>query len=351
VAGDFNRDGRLDLATGNQNTNAASVLWNETAFNTAGFSFDRLRLGTLSPSAGSRNEAWPADFDEDGRLDLVVTADFVKNGRRLDVLLTGRALVPLSFDHFFDGFSTADFNNDAHADVVVWQGFPDAIISVFFGDGRGRFSPAVQTAVPLVFFEGDIGELNGDGIADLVFNVYNPTSPSYSVRLLWGIGDGTFRQGTRLPTRMDSPTVVDATRDDKMDIVGVAIGELFVWAGNGAGSFRIESTTPWGEEFVDSVELGDLNADGFLDVVTSSQQGVRVALGNANGFVAPLVYPDLGEPFVNWRNVAIADITMDGHLDLVSDSGRIARGLGDGTFAPPDWFAYEGAHVHGRLHA
>jgi hypothetical protein len=95
AAGDFNHDGRLDLATGNQNAGAASILWNETAFNTVGFSFGRTRLGTVSNSAGSRNEAWPADFDEDSRLDVVVTADLVKNGRRLDVLLTGRALVPL----------------------------------------------------------------------------------------------------------------------------------------------------------------------------------------------------------------------------------------------------------------
>jgi hypothetical protein len=253
---------------------------------------------------------------------------------------------PAAVDHFFDGFSTADFNNDGHADVIVWQGYPDTIISVFFGDGRGRFSPAVQTAVPLTFFEGVIGELNGDGIVDLVFSAFNPAAPSDSVQMLWGIGDGTFRQGTRIPSRMDSPTVVDANRDGKMDIVGVTTGELVVWAGNGAGSFRIASTAPWNEEFVDAVELGDLNADGFLDVVTSSQQSVRVALGNVTGFGSPAVYPELGEPFVNWRNVAIADITLDGHPDLVSDSGSIARGLGDGTFAAADRLAYEGSHVH-----
>jgi FG-GAP-like repeat len=346
AAADFNRDGRLDLATGNQNASAASVLRNGTAFDTAGFSFGRIQLGTVSPSRGGRNEAWPADFDEDGRLDVLVTADFVTAGRRLDVLLTGRGLVPLPFDHFFDGFSTADFNNDSHADVIVWQGYPDAIISVFFGDGRGRFSPAVQTAVPLVFWEGVIGELNGDGIPDLVFNAFDPAAFSDAIQMLWGAGDGTFRRGTRIPSRIDSPTVVDANRDGKMDVVGVTESGLIVWAGNGAGGFRIASTTPWGDLFVDSVALGDLNADGFLDVVTSSQDGVRVALGTATGFGTPTDYPHLGEPFVNSRNVAIADITMDGHLDLVSDTGSVVRGLGDGTFAEPDRFAYDGTHVH-----
>ena len=46
VAGDFDRDGRIDLATGNQDAASATLLWNDTTFDTAAFSFSRLSYGT-----------------------------------------------------------------------------------------------------------------------------------------------------------------------------------------------------------------------------------------------------------------------------------------------------------------
>jgi FG-GAP-like repeat len=72
VAGDFNRDGRLDLATGNQNSNAASVLWNETAFNTAGFSFG-LERSRLRQEAGTKR----------GRRTSTKTADSTSLSQRI----------------------------------------------------------------------------------------------------------------------------------------------------------------------------------------------------------------------------------------------------------------------------
>jgi hypothetical protein len=355
VAADFNRDGRVDLATGNEMAGAATILWNSTAFDPAGFSFSRLSLGTPSWSWGSANQAWPADFNGDGQLDVVTRADWMTaGGRQLHVLLTAGPVVPLSIDHYLNDFIVDDFNDDGHADVLTWQGQDPFVITVFLGDGRGGFSKAPPTTANARLWEGSTGDLDLNGTADLVFSGYDPAAASYVVQVLWGSGDGTFVPGVRItsPGFLSAPRIADVNRDGKPDVIALAAGAavgwewpqpaLTVWFGDGTGGLRDGWSTPWGHPWADALVFGDLDHDGYVDAVTSSQHGVRVSFGGASGFEPPQVIPLSG----NWVNIAIADITLDGIPDLVSDSGVIFRGLGDRAFAPPDAFAFEGSRVH-----
>ena len=40
---------------------------------------------------------------------------------------------------FLDGWTVADFNNDGNPDVLLAQGYPTTVISVFLGNGQGGF--------------------------------------------------------------------------------------------------------------------------------------------------------------------------------------------------------------------
>jgi FG-GAP-like repeat len=90
------------------------------------------------------------------------------------------------------------------------------------------------------------------------------------------------------------------------------------------------------------IATGDVNGDGFLDLVTSNEStsNISVLLGDGKGDFAPaLVFPTGSQP----RSIALADFNRDGKLDVVTanfGSGTISVlfGNGDGTFQAPQDF-------------
>ena len=349
AAADFDRDGRLDLASGNEYASAVTVLSNETAFSRAGYAFERLSIGESSGSFGGANQAWPADFNEDGQLDVLTLASWRIVPRSLSVLLTGGPTLLLGVGHFIDSFAVGDYNNDGHADVLVWQGYETAIMSVFLGKGDGTFTRAPATTSALRFWRGgdSAGDLNGDGNLDLVFVGYDPATRTGVLQTMNGVGDGTFRQGARvaIADSVTLPRIADVNRDGKPDVAAVLQRTLTVWFGDGAGGLRAASSTPWPFWSADSFELADINHDGFLDVCMSSGLSMVVGLGSDNGF-APggLVALDTG-PTSSWVHLGLADVNLDGRLDVVTDTGVILRGRGDGTFHEPELFEVDGIRI------
>ena len=220
AAADFDSDGLIDLATGNQDANSATLLWNDTAFDTAAYSFSRMSFGTPGSTLGGSGAA-PADFNEDGKIDVVIKPDFTV-GRILQVFLTDGPIVTLEMPFFSGGFGVGDFNRDGHADVMVGSIDTNLVqLWIFLGDGRGQFTPAPETRLSVPFRGLALGDLNGDATPDLAVLSYDSTISSYYVRLLIGTGDGTFTLGTRVNTSgtfSAAPTFADVNRDGKMDL-------------------------------------------------------------------------------------------------------------------------------------
>jgi len=179
------------------------------------------------------------------------------------------------------------------------------------------------------------GDVNGDGVLDLIVaNSYAcapPLCSTGSVGVLLGNGDGSFEppraysSGGRATV---SVAVGDVTADGLLDVVVANFwaseldrtrGTISVLRGNGDGSFKEPTSYSSGGYGASAVAVADVDRNGNPDVVVANQTGgVGVLLGNGDGtFRTAVTYADGPE---YGHSVAIADVNGDGAPDLVLGS-------------------------------
>ena len=293
-------------------------------------------LARADYATGSASDAVVVgDFNRDGKLDIAVANSgnstvgvFLGNGDG-----TFQAQVDYPAPGFLNGMAAGDFNADGKLDLVTVTDIGEAWILI--GNGDGTF----QAATFASYTGSDatsaaVGDFNGDGKLDLVV-----TDATSGVSILLGNGDGTF-QSPRYDYLPDPPTSVavgDFNGDGKLDLVLVMPGPDFVSVllGNGDGTFQLP--IEYQVDFAAFVATGDFNGDGKLDLVVAnagSTPRVNVLLGAGDGtFAYPVPYAVGANP----KTIAIGDFNGDNKLDLaVADSGSntasVLLGNGDGTF-------------------
>jgi hypothetical protein len=191
------------------------------------------------------------DFNGDGRSDLAVTTGFT-NGNVLVFLGSGDGTfqpgVQLATGANPSSVAVSDFNGDGKLDLAVAnQGFLDTSstnVSVLLGNGDGTFQSAVNYSAGFSPSAVAVGDFNSDGRSDLaVANAGIQTNYVYyirgSVSVLLGNGDGTFRPGVNYGegTSPFSALVSDFNDDGKLDLAVVGFdGNVSVLFGNGDGT-------------------------------------------------------------------------------------------------------------------
>lgn len=349
IAGDFNRDGNLDLVE--LNRSADMTVWTGRGNGI----FNASQSWSLPPSPGA---VAVGDANNDGHPDLLM---FTRGNNEI-FLTTVLGAPGAKFGAPFESFATeanvlvtGDFNEDGKLDVVAAEGFGDkATFLAGQGDGTLRasasflVSPSTESAVQLV-----TADFNNDHHLDLV-SVSGTLTPVLG--LLPGNGDGTFGAEQKINGGPAPAWVAvgDFNGDGNLDMVvanpGRGTGVLDLLLGNGDGTFRPPSQVNIGASQPLSVAVADLNGDDKLDLLVlngATPETALVLLGNGDGtFQSPMApIPINSNAFYQ---IAIADLNGDGKLDMVvvlentSDNLEVFLGNGDGTFQPAQIYSVGG---------
>jgi hypothetical protein len=347
VSADFNNDGKLDLATSSfddaGNGSVSVVLGNGN--------------GTFKPAQTFATGPYvfslaAGDFNGDGKIDLATANQdvFTDTGENDVSILLGNgdgtfaAAVPLSASNAYSwAITTGDLNADGKLDLVVTSddGYGVDTVSVLLGHGDGSFAASINLDTFYgLLYSPTLADFNSDGKLDLAAAGWN----MYGALVFMGNGDGTLQEPLFFENDTgagsNSLTAGDFNADGKIDLVttNYASNSASVFLGNGAGDFTLPRTFSAGNA-PGSATAADVNADGKLDlVVTNGSFGgaVSVLLGKGDGGLAAPITIATGGSYPS--SLVVADFSGDGRPDAAAannGSSNVAVMLNDGNWTVP----------------
>jgi len=338
VVGDVDADGFADVAM-----HAFTTTWSLNAYFSAGTGTSFTQVGPL-PTAGDGLSI--GDLDGDGRPDLVTS----RSGFLAVLVHTGpRLFAALPEVRTATNFSvTGDFDADGLQDLVLL----DRDNAAYLGHGDGTIDRFRIDAgdLPTAVATADLDE-NGDPDLVAVTMGLNP-----HVSVVAGHGDGSFATRVDYPiaSQPDSVTVCDVDGDGHQDVASMsrpnAPGVLSVLYGAGDGTLMPAVTLAGLGSYPDGLRCADLNRDGRGDLVYFDLDAspVSVVLGREDRAVGPETHYTGGS--VN-RFVEVGDVNEDGFADLVvgGDGLGYLAGNGQGTFGPMQGISADTAIRGGAL--
>jgi hypothetical protein len=317
ITGDFNGDGKLDLAAAVGGSNQVSVSMGNGD-------------GTFQPAveyAVGENPSGIAagDFNGDGKLDLAVTNT---GSDDISVLLNsgdGTFQTPVQYPAGDDpvGIVAGGFTGDERLDLAVLdsQG-----LQVLLGNGDGTFQPP-ETVIAGVGGSLVAADFTGNGRTDLA------VSGGAGVQVLLSNGDGTFR----LPEIVAGPggalVAVHFTGNGRTDLAVSDGAGVQVVSSNGDGTFQPAETVAAGVG--GALVAGDFTGNGRTDLAVVNGDGaLLVFLANSDGTFQPQATYTVGQYA---HPIVAGDFTGSGRSDLAVENERdgtlsVLLANGDGTF-------------------
>ncbi|MCK4445203.1 MAG: VCBS repeat-containing protein, partial [Thermoplasmata archaeon] len=345
ILADFNNDGNLDLAgTG------SVYLGNGGAGGSMTWTFDS--------NVGAWFAATAADFNLDGRLDIVTGAGNGVNvymgdgGATGNIIWTDSSTGLPGFGAFWES-AVGDINHDGKPDIVC----ADRTNGIKAWTGNGMTGPMASwtdassgTGLPELepYASVDIGDMNHDGNLDIVSTAFYSDN---GVRAWLGNGGaGGSMVWTENSNGLDTNTgsylgvkLRDVNDDGDLDIFAAHFGGngLRLWMGDGGAGGTMDWTEmstglPSGN-YID-IDAGDYNNDGTIDFAVGKNLGVEIWQNDRLDFtIDTYASASINLPITDvWADVQFADVNHDGKLDIGFTSFQnqglgIRVYLGDGT--------------------
>ena len=313
------------------------------------------RSGPVTSLQTSQSVLAAGDFNKDGKVDVAVTDS--ASGLIYILLGNGDGTFKQASQYQIGLFGGAismfveDFDGDGNPDIVFAQGHPDALfleaytqtVGVLFGNGDGTFAGAPAYIVPGSPTSMVAADFNGDGKPGLAI-----AGQPGQIAILTGAGGGRFQAGTTLSGAGGGTytglAAGDLNGDGKIDLaINGGQGDATVYLGNGDGTFQAPQAVAAGGNDSSFVALGDFNNDHKLDLAVAhhDSNSVTIVPGHGDGtFGAGATFPVGSKPTF----LVAGDFNRDGNLDLAvvnsgsifmsNDTGglSILLGKGDGTF-------------------
>lgn len=275
--GDFDNDSHIDLAFANHERKFLTVLSGNGTGNFTPAQFSPFRVEVLPHTHGIAT----GDFNNDGRLDLAT--DSWANDQ-IEILFgdpsSGFKTPGMFFkagDHPYQRLRAADINQDGKADIITTNLEGDNT-TILLGDGEGNFSEAKGSPFPC----GDspfglaIGDVSADGKPDLAI-INSPASTAdrtgkNGLTVLYGDGSGKFTamkgspyEAGKIPNRV---AIGDVNGDGVNDIVvsDNDDNKIYLFLMNKNKSVQTSSSITVGNH-PKGIAIVDLNSDGKAEIL------------------------------------------------------------------------------------
>jgi Ca2+-binding RTX toxin-like protein len=319
TSADFNSDGYLDLITTNEFSRSVSIylnLKNGTFATPTSFPVD---------TGGSLMSLAVGDVNRDGLLDIVVGGYYSTNkvtvllGLGLDVndqplfssgvqYITGQQPVYISL---------ADFNGDGYLDILS-PNEGDGTVAVIENQRNGTFGPPELHSIGAKYWAGS-GDLNNDGLTDIAV-----MTNSEKIAIFYNTGSAI---GSRF---VYAKTIANGSHESAVgDINGDGIADI-VTANKGSSTISVFTNDGLGNFFETSYNSGpnpgwvviiDLNKDGANDLITCNQgaPSYDIFINKGNGtFSSNLTYSvSISAPLYQ---ASAADLNNDGAIDIMTSN-------------------------------
>jgi hypothetical protein len=318
ISADFNGDGKPDIAAESAFTPNGGPTPVGVFLGNGDGTFQSEVFTSLTQSLGG---IAAGDFNGDGKADLATVFSNCSNNTCLPgdaVVLIGNGdgtfQPPVEYTVGLEPENVAvgDFNGDGKPDLAI-SNFAANTASILLNNGNGTFQSHVD--YPTGTNPGPIstGDFRGNGILDLAIVDYD------TVSILLGNGNGTFTPGTPVATSTQPQAVVvaDFNGDGRLDLALTTSDQVLILLGNGDGTFQ----TPVG--YPDGLDLGvpsvgDFNGDGKPDLIIGSVDGyiASILLGNGDGSFQQPIFN-----FLSGSLIAVMDFNQDGSPDVAAGTG------------------------------
>lgn len=245
---------------------------------------------------------------------------------------------------------TWDFNEDGVTDIITTNIGNDSV-SVLFGNGDGTFKQQMQMPVAKEPRALALEDFNGDGHMDLAI----ACSGSDQIAIYLGLANGTFGTGQRYGVHKTPVAIArgDFNADQKPDLaVALRNDKIKILIGLGDGTFIEGPQYEYGDTPT-SIAVADLDRNGTLDLAVTNggpmSSAVSIWPGNGDGtFRTPTDYRTGKRPLV----VSFGDFNSDQLTDLLVMNGEmdtftIFLGNGNGTFQPGKESGADAGPVYG----